>query len=273
MFVLRALCCASLIGLAAPAFAADPFSSDWSEGLKSSARLVLGDASGGHFHAGVEIKLAPGAITYWRNPGDAGLPPVFNFDGSDNVGDVQTLFPAPQRLNEGDGEAFGYDHSVILPIEIKAADPTKPATLVLKLNYAVCEKICVPARADLQLRLSEKSGPSPYAAELAAARAAAPKPVDWSSLAGGASLAAVGDKAWRFCLKTDEPQKRDLFVEAPAPWWFAVARDKEAPAGQSCFRITLQQKPDDQNLPVAVVFTVTGDNAFETKTTLGVGSP
>lgn len=273
MFVLRAFCCASLIGLAAPAFAADAFSSDWAVGLKSSARLILGDTAGGRFHAGVEIKLAPGAVTYWRDPGDAGLPPVFKFDGSDNIGEVQTLFPAPQRLNEGDGEAFGYDHSVILPIEIKVADPAKPTTVVLKLDYAVCEKICVPARADLQLRLSEASGPSPYAAELAAARAEAPKPIDWASLAGRATLAASGDKTWRFCLKTERPEKQDLFVEAPAPWWFAVARDKEAPAEQSCFRITLQQKPDDQILPVNVVFTVTGDGAFETKTTLGAGSP
>jgi DsbC/DsbD-like thiol-disulfide interchange protein len=273
MLALRALCCAPLIGLAAPACAADAFSSDWADGLKSSARLILGDGTDGRFHAGVEIKLAPGAITYWRNPGDAGLPPVFKFDGSDNLGEVRTLFPAPQRLNEGDGEAYGYDHSVILPLEIKAADPAKPSTVVLKLDYAVCEKICVPARADLKLRLSETNGPSPYAAELAAARAATPQPVHWASLAGRATLAGSGDKAWRFCLKSDRPDDRDLFVEAPAPWWFAVAREKEASADQSCFRITLQQKPDDQTLPVGVVFTVTGDGAFETKTALGAGRP
>src|SRR5579872_5164901 len=102
MFMLRALSCAAVIGLATPACAADAFSSDWADGLKSSARLVAGDASGGRLHAGVEIKLAPGAITYWRNPGDAGLPPVFNFDGSDNLKQAQPQFPAPQRLNEGD---------------------------------------------------------------------------------------------------------------------------------------------------------------------------
>jgi DsbC/DsbD-like thiol-disulfide interchange protein len=271
MFALRALCCASLIGLAAPAFAADAFSSDWAGGLKSSARLILGDGASGRFHAGVEIRLAPGAITYWRNPGDAGAPPVFNFDGSDNLGDAQPLFPAPQRLNEGDGEAFGYDHSVILPIDVKAADPAKPVTIALKLNYAVCEKICVPAKAELQLRLAENGAPSPYIAALAEAQSRVPKPIDWAKLAG-ATLAPLSEKAWRFCFESGSAP-RDLFVEAPAPWWFAAARDNDAPAGKSCFRVTLEQKPDDQNLPVTARLTVTGgDGAFETKTILSAAS-
>src|SRR5579883_3318867 len=189
MFALRALFCVGLIGVSAPALAGDAFSSDWAASLKSSARLVLGGAAKGRFHAGVEIKLAPGAITYWRNPGEAGLPPTLNFDGSANLAGARTFFPAPQRLAEGDGEAFGYDHSVILPVDIDAADPSKPVFLDLRLDYAVCEKICVPANADLQLRLAEDSGASPYAEALARARAQVPRPVDWASLSGAASLA------------------------------------------------------------------------------------
>src|SRR5579872_1862871 len=270
MLAFRALFCAGALCLAAPAFAADTFSSDWAAGLKSSARLILGDAENGRFHAGIEIKLAPGAITYWRNPGDAGLPPTLNFDGSANLADARAFFPAPQRLNEGDGAAFGYDHSVILPLDVQAADPGKPVTLALKLDYAVCEKICVPARAELRLRLAKDEGASPYAAAVAKARAEVPRPVDWAKLAGKATLASAGDKAWRLCFASPQPSARQLFVEAPPPWWFAVAREAASPQDQSCFRVTLEQKPEDQNLPVAARFTVTGGNgAFETTATLG----
>jgi DsbC/DsbD-like thiol-disulfide interchange protein len=265
MVSVRTFLCLGLLGLATPAVAADAFSSDWAGSLKSSARLISGDSKGGG-HAGVEIKLAPGAITYWRNPGDAGLPPTFSFEGSENLKEAQPLFPEPQRLNEGDGEAFGYDHSVVLPIDVTPADPGKPVTLAVKLNYAVCEKICVPARADLQLRLDKNQSASPYAEALSKAAALVPPVVDWASLAGKASLAPAGDKAWRLCVAAEPGQ--DLFVEAPAPWWFSAARDADPPSGRNCYRVKLEQKPSDQDLPVTARLTVTGGDAFETAVAL-----
>jgi DsbC/DsbD-like thiol-disulfide interchange protein len=271
MVSVRILLGLGLVALATPAAAADAFSSDWAGGLKSSARLIRGDVSNSAFHAGVEIKLAPGAITYWRNPGDAGLPPTFSFDGSENLKSAQPLFPAPQRLNEGDGEAFGYDHSVTLPIDVAPADPAKPVTLALKLNYAVCEKICVPARAVLQLRLDKDNGASPYAETLKKTAALVPPTVDWAALAGKTTLISAGDKAWRLCVAAQPGQ--DLFVEAPAPWWFSSARDGDAPPGLNCYRLKLEQKPDDKGLPVTVRLTVTGDGAFETSAALDAPAP
>src|ERR1700751_1130714 len=103
----------SLALLARPAFAADMFSTDWTLAAKSQARLIAG---GGDL-AGFEIALAPGAITYWRDPGDAGLPPTLDFSLSDNVASVETEFPAPKRIKESDGgEAFGYDSNVVFPL-------------------------------------------------------------------------------------------------------------------------------------------------------------
>ena len=77
-----------IIALSAPAVAgaADSLSSDWATSLKSSARLVMAPTPGASFIVGVEIKLAPHTITYWRNPGEAGAPPVFSFEKSINVG-------------------------------------------------------------------------------------------------------------------------------------------------------------------------------------------
>jgi DsbC/DsbD-like thiol-disulfide interchange protein len=265
----RILLAASLASLATSA-SADGFSSDWAVGLKSSARLLAGDAAGGRLQAGVEIKLAPGAITYWRDPGEAGLPPVFSFEGSLNLAEAQALFPAPRRLSEGDGEAFGYDHSLVLPLEVVAKDPSKPVALSLKLNYAVCEKICVPAKADLHLSIDPGAGASPYAGAIGEARAEVPRPVEWTSLAGKAELAAAGEKIWRLCLESQQGAERDLFVEGPQRWWFGVTRDGVSPAGENCFMIKLEQKPDGAHLPVKARLTVTGGaGAFETEVALG----
>src|SRR5260370_31340600 len=85
-------------GLRRPAAAADAFASDWAEGLKSSARLIAAAPAAGVLQAGVEIKLAPGAITYWRNPGDSGLLPTISFEGSANLAQARVSFPAPRRL-------------------------------------------------------------------------------------------------------------------------------------------------------------------------------
>ena len=126
--------------------------------------------------AGFEIKLAPGAITYWRDPGDSGLPPTLDFSASDNVASVEAKFPAPKRIKEADGgEAFGYDDGVIFPLLIKPRDPSKPATLALQADFAVCEKVCLPAKARLTLTLPAGAG-SPYESAIDAALAAAPRP-------------------------------------------------------------------------------------------------
>ena len=153
---------------AIPAFAADAFSTDWAPAAKSRARLIAG---GGDL-AGFEIALSPGAITYWRDPGDAGLPPTLDFSGSDNVASVEPEFPAPKRIKEADGgEAFGYDGGVVFPLRVKPRDPTKPATLKLNADFAVCEKVCLPAKAHLELKLPSAPG-SPHAGAIDAALAA-----------------------------------------------------------------------------------------------------
>src|SRR5271166_6508802 len=136
--------------LGAPALAADAFSTDWAPGAKHEARLI---AAGGDL-AGFEVRLAPGAITYWRDPGDSGLPPTFDFAGSDNVEAVEALFPAPKRIKEADGgQAFGYDGGVIFPLHVHRRDAAKPVTLALHADFAVCEKVCLPAKARLNLTL------------------------------------------------------------------------------------------------------------------------
>jgi DsbC/DsbD-like thiol-disulfide interchange protein len=247
----------SLALAGAPAFAADAFSSDWAPTAKSQARLIAG---GGDL-AGFEIALSPGAITYWRDPGDAGLPPTLDFSTSDNVASVEAEFPAPKRIKEADGgEAFGYDGGVVLPLRVKPRDPAKPTTLKLNADFAVCEKVCLPAKAHLELMLPSAAG-SPHAGVIDAALAAVPRvvaPKDFGA------LEAVGADGWRLCSAEEAGPPRDLFVEAPEGWWLKTA-PAHADGGRDCFTLTIGDKPKDAALPVALRLTLTGGaGAIET---------
>jgi DsbC/DsbD-like thiol-disulfide interchange protein len=230
-----------LVLLLATAAQAAPFASDWSVSAKSRARLIA-DSSG----AGLEIELAPGAITYWRDPGEAGVPPSFDFSGSQNLGHAEVEFPPPERIPEPDGSvAFGYRESVILPIAVTPADPSKPVRLAARVDYGVCEKICLPAKAQGELTLAP--GDSPFAPALAKARAQTPARLDPAAL--GATVAAQGAKSWRLCL-ADPP--RDLFVEPPEGYWIEPMRE---PDGR-CYALALKQTPEGAQGPIDLRLTV-----------------
>ena len=250
----------ALLMTGAPARAADSFSTDWAQGAKSQARLI---AAGGGL-AGFEIALAPGAITYWRDPGDSGLPPTLDFSASENVAGVEASFPAPKRIKEADGgEAFGYDGAVIFPLRVKPRDPAKPVRLALNADFAVCEKVCLPAKARLSLTLPA-AGESPYAGAIDAALAAVPRAVQPKDFG---ALEAVGADSWRLCAPHEEGPPHDLFVEPPEGWWLKVAPDASE-KGEDCFKLTLGDKPKDAALPVALRLTLTG-GAGAVETTVG----
>ena len=211
--------------------------------------------------AGFEIALSPGAITYWRDPGDAGLPPTLDFSGSDNVASVAPEFPAPKRIKEADGgEAFGYDGDVVFPLAVKLRDPAKPATLKLDADFAVCEKVCLPAKAHLELKLPSAPG-SPHAGAIDAALAAVPRAVQPKDFG---ALEAIGADRWRLCSARENGPPRDLFVEAPEGWWLKTA-PAQAEGGRDCFTLTIGDKPKDAAFPVALRLTLTGGaGAMET---------
>src|SRR3954465_3279158 len=93
------------------------------DALGGKMRLVLGnkDPSGRRI-AGVEIKLEPGWKTYWRNPGDAGIPPRFDWSRSRNLGEAVVTYPAPERLDENGSVSIGYTEDVIFPVTLSAKD-------------------------------------------------------------------------------------------------------------------------------------------------------
>jgi DsbC/DsbD-like thiol-disulfide interchange protein len=113
--------------------------SGWGADMHSAARLIVGaplkSGDAVVLRAGIQIKLDPGWDTYWRTPGDSGVPPQFDFTGSENIKSVKVLWPAPQRFPDGaGGHSIGYMGEFILPLRIVPNDPAKPSSLRLQLD-------------------------------------------------------------------------------------------------------------------------------------------
>jgi len=125
--------------------------------------------------AGVEIGMADGWKTYWRTPGDSGVPPAFDWAGSANVAAIKVRYPAPTRMPEAGGEVIAYKGSVLFPIEAIPQERSKPVVLKLALEFGVCREICVPATANLGVDIAPaQAGAIPR--EIAAALDRVPRP-------------------------------------------------------------------------------------------------
>ncbi|MSU88566.1 hypothetical protein GE300_02895 [Rhodobacteraceae bacterium 2CG4] len=103
--------------------------------------------------AGVRITLAPGWKTYWRAPQGIGIPPQFDWAGSQNVARAQVHFPAPEVLDSFGQLSLAYSDEVVFPVELTLQDPAKPVRLALSLSYGVCAEVCVPALSGAALAI------------------------------------------------------------------------------------------------------------------------
>lgn len=91
------------------------------------------------------LTLLDGWKTYWRAPGDAGIPPQFDWSGSTNVKSVRFHWPRPQVFSVGGMQTVGYSHELVLPVEVIPLDASKPVGLKAAVDLGVCSDICVPA--------------------------------------------------------------------------------------------------------------------------------
>ncbi len=121
--------------------------------------------------AALHLTLAPAWKTYWRAPGEAGIPPRFNWSGSQNVQAVALHWPSPAVFRLNGMQSIGYHDALVLPLEVTAIDPAQPIALHLRMDLGICEDICMPATLTLQADLSGPGAPNTV---IAAALAAAP---------------------------------------------------------------------------------------------------
>lgn len=141
--------------LAAPALATTQ-----DDVLQATVRPGWQTENGSHM-AALDLVLAPGWKTYWRSPGDAGIPPSFDWSGSENVKSVRLHWPAPQVFHTNGMQTIGYHDRLVLPVEITPKDPSLPIRLKVRMQLGVCDEICLPAALDLASDLASPGAPDP----------------------------------------------------------------------------------------------------------------
>ncbi|MBM3492560.1 MAG: hypothetical protein FJX68_19385 [Alphaproteobacteria bacterium] len=165
---------ALMLATAAPA-AGGPAGADETKVRLVPTRTAVGTRA--TVELGVHIQLAPGWKTYWRDPGEAGVPPAFDWAGSRNVAGAEVAYPAPRRFESYGSESFGYAGEVVLPVRLTLAQPGQAAEVRLALDYAVCKEVCLPARAELALALpAGAAAPGPEAGLVERFRRLVPRP-------------------------------------------------------------------------------------------------
>jgi DsbC/DsbD-like thiol-disulfide interchange protein len=242
--------------------------SPWQRDAHSAVRLLAGSRSGAVLLGGVAIQLQPGWHTYWRTPGDSGVPPRFDFSKSDNVEGVTVLWPAPRKFDDGaGGTSLGYTQQLVLPLRIVAKNADKPVTLRAAINYAVCEKICIPVDANAELGFASVA--STEDGTLSEALNAVPKPANVGDPNPLSILDVRRDGKTNVLVDVTAPEGKDvsLFVEGPTPdWALPVPKLVEhGPPGVKRFAFELDGLPPGVSAEGAALklTLVGGDRAYE----------
>jgi suppressor for copper-sensitivity B len=167
-----------LLGVAVRAGPCVAAATGWVGDAHAAARLITAvEATGSStgLDAGLQIRLAPGWHAYWRTPGDAGIAPSIDWNGSENLASAAISWPAAHRFSLDGLETQGYENGVVLPIAVALTRPGEGVRLHAKVDYAACKDICVPYQASLALTLPPGLAvPGPEATLIAAARARVP---------------------------------------------------------------------------------------------------
>lgn len=268
---------------AARADSADLIASPW-VALHAGTRVRLlalpgkiGPDAGTKVNAGVEIELAEGWKTYWRMPGDAGVPPDFDWNKSANVGSVKVLYPAPRRLLEPAAETIGYKGRVVFPVEVTAQDAARSLSLKLDLELGICKEICVPAQASLAVDVPAAGNTKPLPSILADALKTVPKLTtgnagkDSPSLVSiKADLAAASPTLTLAARFPGDAQSADVFIEAPDSIYVPMAKRTAAMSdGTVGFTVTLSAATAKDLHGKELVITLVGaTGATETRRTV-----
>jgi DsbC/DsbD-like thiol-disulfide interchange protein len=265
----------------------EPGASPWATGMHSAVRLLDGGArpeDPGRRLAGLEIRMSEHFKTYWRTPGDSGLPPVFNWSGSQNLKSVEVDWPAPSRFDDSAGSSIGYKERVVLPLLVTPENPKLPVKLALALDYAVCEVVCIPARGEMKMELAATpmSGPQTPAIEAALARVPVKAALSSAAAPGIRSVTAVGDDRAVIVTAQTPPTHGviDILTEGPDGWTFSAplaVATLPGPHGSRLvtYRVVVDSRPEGGKLHgLGLSLTMTaGDEAVEVEASLDAKPP
>ena len=214
-----------------------------------TAQFLGGGFDGKAYSAGLYIKLDKDWKTYWRNPGEAGIPPAIMAEANANFGGMTVDFPLPIRIKDESGTAFGYHDEVLFPLTITPKDVAAPLSVHLSTFFGVCQKVCTPAKSEAMLDFSPKSASTPDAAMIEKWRALVPKTGD---IVKGIK---VSGKYLRLQLAD---HASDIFVEGPDRYYFGQPEFDLAGANASIKVAGLKKDAELKGVELRITANVNG---------------
>jgi thiol:disulfide interchange protein DsbD len=189
-------CLLSALALAAPLAAAAALERPVVDTGQVRAELVVhapeGLAPGKPAWLGLRIDHQPHWHTYWKNPGDSGLPTTLKWTLPAGLTAGEIAWPTPKSLPVGPLMNYGYDGTVLLavPVTVDAGFGAEAVDVALKADWLVCKDVCIPESGEFALRLPVRAATAAHASLFDAAQAAVPR-----TLAGATAQIAVADGA------------------------------------------------------------------------------
>lgn len=200
----------ALFGISSPAFAEAP------QGVATIDIIPGWQTPSGTRMVGLKITLADGWKTYWRAPGDAGIPPQFEWTGSENISGAAFHWPTPELFDTNGAVTIGYHGTVVIPIELTGDGDTM--YLSGEVDMGVCNDICVPVSLNFNALLADKGGPN---AAIAGALIDQPMTADRANVSKVQCSAVPIRDGLRLTASIEMPTFDDnefVVVEAPGAW-------------------------------------------------------
>jgi len=233
---LQHLCALPRVALIALTITLQPLVASMSAAPALAQGLISGDvaraeilpgwlAADGTRMAALRVQMAPGWHTYWRIPGDAGIPPRFDWSRSQNIRSIEPIWPRPQVFVQNGLRSFGFEDELILPLRITPTNPNRPSALMGQLEVGVCLDTCVPMDLQVSAALRGDGGPD---ARISAALAERAEAADRFGLTRTTCSVQPTERGADLTLRATVPQTgRDELIVMELPgsgYWISNSR-------------------------------------------------
>jgi DsbC/DsbD-like thiol-disulfide interchange protein len=265
---LRQMALAAILGLASllPVGPAAAASSEWAVNEGGRMRLILlPEDADGLRQGALVIEPKPGWITYWKEPGDVGIPPAITPAPGAGFTVESIGFPVPKVLMSGDMLDVGYDHPVTLPLSLKHAPNGE--TITLTAFVGVCQNICIPFQTDLTVAPDKADSANPVEAALVASARAniPPGPSEDFHVIDHQLSDDEHELTVRLKLPEDAREPR-AFVSGPSGHVFVKASSSIDASGETLLTMPIGKLPKKYTIAGKRwgILVVAGDRAMET---------
>ncbi|RCW79291.1 DsbC/DsbD-like thiol-disulfide interchange protein [Phyllobacterium bourgognense] len=238
---------AAVIAFTAPAYA----NSEWTKTPGGNVRLVIDNPvqPSPEIRGAIEINLDPGWKTYWREPGDAGVPPELDLTESTNIKSYALSFPTPHRFDDGNTHWAGYKKPVSLPLTLTLTDPAKPAHLKGHAFLGICETICIPVKAEFDFSVDSTKRTDALTKTLVDA-AFEQLPGEASATFGARSAIRKDDHVRVTVDLPADDANTDIFVAGDGAVTFGMSKLKDRQANSAVFSVRIISGKDKKTPPL-----------------------